>query len=314
MPLRSRSDPGPGSRPPRYPGTFLLAFREAVAALNWQVRRWQGPLVECEDETGRVQMVGLENLFRRARKEDRTQWPALILEFLQTAGAALRENNLPTDLMVVADQLLPRLGQPMEQLSEDACIWSQPIADIGLCVNLVVDYPNRMCYVTEQLIAETGRAAGEWLAQALANLRTRTPADCLQMIDEESGMRVCAVGDAYDSSRALMLDGLLPEPAGDGAFVAVPGRDQLLVLPVTAHGLAFIHLLKVLAEQNYKTTPYPISDEVFWIQNGVWRRFPISIQGQEATLAPPAEFVELLKRLVPEIDDGPSEGENEEGV
>jgi hypothetical protein len=84
MPLPGRADPGTGSGPPKYPGTFLLAFREAAAGLNWQIRRWTSQLVECADDKGRKQMVSLENLYRCVRPVPRDQWPARIAELLRT--------------------------------------------------------------------------------------------------------------------------------------------------------------------------------------------------------------------------------------
>src|SRR5207249_9335425 len=83
MGRENRSDPGYGSGPQRYPGSFLLAFREAVAALDWKVVRWLGGAVECSDAGGREHVVGLENLYRRARREERASWPELIATFLQ---------------------------------------------------------------------------------------------------------------------------------------------------------------------------------------------------------------------------------------
>ena len=74
MPSHSRSDPGHGSGPPKYPGTFLLAFREAVAARGWRIDRWLGAAVACVDGEGHEHLVGLENLYRRARREDRQQF------------------------------------------------------------------------------------------------------------------------------------------------------------------------------------------------------------------------------------------------
>lgn len=300
MPPHGRSDPGHGSGPVRYPGTFLLAFREAAGELNWQVRRWLGAVVECADAEGREHQVGLENLYRRARRVDRSEWPALILEFLRTAGSIQSGDELPTDLAAVADQLLVRLGQPPRSLPDEAGVWTQMLNGIGLCLNLVIDYPNRMFYVTEKLIDASGRPGSAWLEQALVNLRARTPDDCFEVIDEESGMRSCHAADAYDSSRALLLDRLLPDLPADGCFVALPGRDHLLVQPVTLAGLANVHLLKVLAEKNYKSTPYPISDQVFWVREGVWRVFAVEVQGEKVTVQPPEEFVEILQRLVPE--------------
>src|SRR5262249_50719495 len=88
----------------------------------------------------------------------------------------------------------------------------------------------------------------------------------------------------------------------DGYFVALPGRDEMLVLPVTSTSLPQVHLLKVLAEKNFKNAPYPISDDVFWIRDGVWRLFPMSVKNEQVTVTPPQEFLELLKRFMPDAE------------
>jgi hypothetical protein len=307
---RSRSHPGQGSPPPRYPGSFLLALREALAALGWQVRRWLGNAVECVDGEGREQVVGLENLYRRARREDRAGWPELIAGFLRSVHGEQFENP-PQDLAEVADRILVRIGQPLASRTGELEVWSQPLPDTGLSLTLVVDYPRSMFYVTTKMVADSGRPGEAWLERALANLQALTPADCFQVLHAESGLRQCGVGDAYDSSRILLLDALLPEGRADGYFAALPGRDELLVLPVTVAGLAHVPLLKTLAEKNFKTAPYPITDQVFWIQGGVWRRFAIEIRGERVTVQPPAEFMEVLKRLIPDAGGGevPEAGE-----
>src|SRR6516164_1273663 len=98
MEPRRRSDPGQGSGPPKYPGTFLLALREACAGLNWQVRQWKGDSVECVDAAGKDHVIGLDNLFRRARQIERVDWPQLISEFLNTVGSIDPDENLPDSL------------------------------------------------------------------------------------------------------------------------------------------------------------------------------------------------------------------------
>src|SRR4051794_30384221 len=57
MPPRGRSDPGQGSGPSRYPGTFHLAFQEATAGLGWEVLRWRGDVVMCREADGREHVV-----------------------------------------------------------------------------------------------------------------------------------------------------------------------------------------------------------------------------------------------------------------
>jgi hypothetical protein len=304
-----RSDPGHGSGPQRYPGSFLLALREAAAGLDWKITRWLGPAVACLDAEGREHVVGLENLYRRARREDRANWPGLIATFL---GMIDREQfqEPPTDLAAVAERLLPRLGRPVGPRSDGPDVWAQPLAGAALSANLVVDYPQSMYYVTVPMVEESGRPAGEWLQRAVANLKAQTPEGCFEVVHEESGMRQCALGDAYDSSRAFLLDELLPETRDEGYLVALPGRDEILVLPVTGPALAYAPLLKNVAEQSFRTAPYAITDEVFWVHEGRWHLFPIDIRGDTVTATPPPEFQQVLDRLVPnEGEDGASEGE-----
>jgi hypothetical protein len=171
--MHNRSDPGQGSGPPRYPGSFMLALREAADGLGWQIRRWLGSAVECVDAGGEERVVGLENLFRRARREDRATWPELIRDFLTRVSSG-EFDNMPEDLATVADRLLVRVGRPMtppRQLSpagkeEDKLrVWFHPLVGADLGASLVVDYPQSMAYVTEEMIAQSG-SAGRRLAAA----------------------------------------------------------------------------------------------------------------------------------------------------
>jgi hypothetical protein len=304
MPLSPRTNPGHGDRPPRYPGAFMLAFREAVAGLKWQITKFVGDAAECLDEQGRQQVVGLENLYRRARHTGRGDWPGLIADFLKQAALSDQPNDLPTDLADVADRLLPRLGPPFTRKIGEGALWSQQVAGPELMVNLVIDYPNRMIYVTEELVKNSGKPGKEWLDIALANLRRRTPDDALQPLDTENGLMNCSIADAYDSSRALLLEELLPTGKANGFFVGLPGRDQLLVIPVSRPAVAFVHILKLLVDKHFKTMPYPISNQVYWVRGGMWLRFPIAFEGNEVTIAPPEEFNEVLARIgIPEEEE-----------
>jgi hypothetical protein len=297
---RHRSDPGSGSAPPAFPGTFLLAFREAVAGLNWKVERWLGRSVECRDEVGAMRAVGLENLFRRARQVPRQEWPALIADFLKTIQSVDPDEALPHDLRAVADRLLVRMGQPIQLGTAAPKVWSLPLGNTKLFVNLVIDFPNRMSYVTEELIQNSDWPAEHWLEMGLENLHQRTPADWFLLGDKDSGILVSKVADAYDSSRALILDRLLPEPSPFGYFVAVPGRDELVLLPITRKSFPFAHLLKAWAEKRFDHAPYAISNQVFWIYQGTWHLFPIEIGSRQASVEPPTEFLPILQQLAPE--------------
>ncbi len=316
MGLSPRTNPGHGSGPPRYPGSFLLVFRQAVAGLKWTVQRWRGSAVDCLDAQGREQVVGLENLYRRARRQPREEWLTLVTEFLNHATISDRPEDLPSDLVSVADNLLLRLGPPFSREANQAPLWTFPLPGTDLVINLVIDYPNRMVYVTDELVSKSGRPGDEWLDRAVENLRNRTAIDAFEVIEQESGLITCLTGDAYDSSRAMLLDGIFPDHAPDGFFVGLPCRDQLLVLPVTGPSLAFVHLLKFLIDKNYRTMPYPISNQVFWLRGRTWLRFPIEYEGEKVSIQPPEEFNEILDRLAPDDEigeDGESGPESDGG-
>jgi hypothetical protein len=296
MGQNNRNHPGSGSPPPRYPGTFLLAFREAVESLHWSIQRWLGAAVACQDADGHEHIVGLENLYRRARTQDRAGWPQLLADLLRSARLEeLRE--APADLAEVADRLLVRVSRLTGEQANEMQIWWEPLHGTCLGMNLVVDYPDAMSYVTREMVESSGRAGEVWLQRAVENLQAQTPAECLQVIHHESGLRQCVVGDAYDSSRVLLLDRLLPETREQGYLVGLPGRDELLVLPVTAPALAYVPMLKGLAEHRFRSAPYAISDEVYWIHQGQWYVFPIEVNEERVTAQPPELFLEVVQRL-----------------
>ncbi len=297
-----RSNPGHGFGGPRYPGTFLLALREAFVQLNWQPRRWLGDAVDCTDANGREQMLALENLYRRVRPVERTSWPEALAEFLaQIPDEALV--SPPASLAEVADRILVRLGPPFTTHDPAVDVRSQRIAGAHVVATLVIDYPNSMSYVTAPMIAESGQGGDYWFERALQNLRNSTPDGCLTEVHAESGLMQCEVGDAYDSSRALLLEHLLPGQTENGCFVAVPGRDHLLVLPVCAQALAFLPWLRSIAIRTHRNLPYPISAELFWVCRGSWHHFAIELQGEKALVNPPAEFLEVLHRIAPDLPE-----------
>jgi hypothetical protein len=271
----------------------------AVESLGWRVGRWAGDIVECLDAEGESRTVGLENLYRRARAADRAAWPEVIADFLHALATTTQDAVEPSDLNAVAERILVRIGPPFSAELQRA-VWSRPLGDSGLIAHLVLDHAETMSYVTGDMVASSGKPGEDWLAWALENLRKRTPADCFEVVDEDSGLLLCGAGDAYDAARSLILDILLPESKPHGTFLAVPNRDTLLVLPVTARAISQVHLLKVLADKHHPKAPYPISTGVFWVRGGEWRTLPITVTGKEISVHPPPELVECLNALLGE--------------
>jgi hypothetical protein len=94
--------------------------------------------------------------------------------------------------------------------------------------------------------------------------------------------------------------------------VALPGRDHLLVLAVSAATLPFLPWLRSVAVRTHRNIPYPISSEIFWVCRGTWYPFVIELQGDKAMVNPPDEFIDVLRRIAPDLPEEPL-GEPGEG-
>jgi hypothetical protein len=302
MPTYGHSNPGSGFGGPRYPGTFLLALREAFTRLKWEALAWKGSFVKCADEAGVSRQVGLDNMYRRLRREPREKWPDLIADLL---GSVTPEAvTPPSNLSEVAAQLLVRLGPPSAYQGSGVDVWSYPVVEKHLSACLVIDYPASMSYVTEKMIADSGKDGAYWYQRALDNLSAKSEAGCLVQVHEESGLLQSLVADAYDSSRGLLLDRLAPGHEDNGFYVIVPGRDHLLVLPITATTLMMAPSLRGIAGKTFQETPYPISPELFWVHQSVWHHFAFETAGDAVMVKPPIAFVDVMKRLQPCDEDG----------
>jgi hypothetical protein len=289
-------DPSSGHDPPVLPSGFRAAVTHALADMGYSVASWEadGVNVHAPARPGE-QYVGLSNLHRRAKAAEKAQWPAMIREFLSHVTGALCGAKIPDDLLTVASQLRPRLGKPFTREAK-AYPWGVPLPGTGLEINLVIDYPHTMAYVTEEMLAKTGKAGEDLLDLALANLKAETPPDFLDKVSEELDIFVGHTGDGYDAARALLVEDLLPEsPAG--FWVAVPSREELAVWPVSFAALSKIHVVKLFAQDNYRDHAYPVTDEVFWLWRGMWYPFGISVDDANITISPPEEFMTALKRL-----------------
>jgi hypothetical protein len=290
------------------PGGFRAAVTSELRGLGYAVVRWEpdGVNVIAPDRDGE-QFIGLANLHRRARRSEKAAWPRMIRDFLGRVTGAVKGLQIPDDLATIGERLRPRLGKPVNR-NGDVQPWGVPLSETGLEINLVIDFPDTMAYVTDEMLARSGKAGEDLLNLALANLRSVTPGDFFERVSEELDIYVGHSGDGYDSARALLIEDLLPDsPAG--LWVAIPTREELAVWPVSFAALEKIHILKMFARDNYCKQSYPVSDDVFWFWRGVWYPFGVTIEERNVTISPPEEFLGVLKDL--EGESGTCAGESE---
>jgi hypothetical protein len=283
---------------PHEPTPFSDEFRAAVAAeltaAGYAGLTWEPEGVRVQASGADPQFIGLVNLHRRATGSERAEWPTMIREFLGHRAAFLKAPPLPDDLTTIASRLRPRLGRPCDR-TDKTPPWGIPLPGTGLEINLVVDFPHGMVYVTAHMLARSRKKGEDLLDVALENLRAATPNDYFERASDELDIYIGHLGDGYDAARALLVEELMPD-APAGFWVAIPSREELAVWPVSFTGLSRVHALKLYAEENFHKHAYAVSDAVFWVWNGTWYEFGITV-GDEVYLDAPEAFGEALQVL-----------------
>lgn len=294
-------DPGTGT-PTALPGGFRAAVTEQLAALGFRVKAWQPGGMDVVGPSGKDHSIGLTNLYRRAKAANRTEWPRMIAEFLAHLTQVDPARDVPADLGTVIDHLRPRVGRPFARNLKTRP-WAVPLVGTELEVHLVIDNQHTMTYVTEEMLKTTRTPADDLLDVAVENLRQSTPADFLERVSDEIAIHVGHSGDGYDAARGLIVEELMPtNPAG--FWVAVPSREELIAWPVTLAALRQVHVIKMYTQDSHKKHAYPISDEVFWVQNGAWHRFGIRVENNTLTIDAPEPFADALEELRGTSDEG----------
>ncbi len=273
---------------------FRAAVAAELAAAGHTGVAWEPDGVRFRACGAEGQFLGLVNLYRRATGAGRAEWPAMIREFLGHSAAFLKAPALPDDLTTISAQLRPRLGRPCDR-TDKTPPWGIPLPGTGLEINLVVDFPHGMVYVTEPMLARSRRRGENLLDVALENLRAATPNDYFERASDELDVYIGHLGDGYDAARALLIEELMPD-APAGFWVAIPSREELAVWPVSFPALGRVHALKTYAEENFHKHAYPVSAAVFWVWRGTWYEFGIAL-GDEVLLDAPEPFGEALQEL-----------------
>ena len=198
----------------------------------------------------------------------------------------------------------PRLGRPCDR-SDKTPPWGIPLPGTGLEINLVVDFPHGMVYVTEPMLARSRKKGEDLLDVALDNLRASTPSDYFERASDELDIYIGTPREGRVRRRTaggLLIEEMMPDvPAG--FWVAIPSREELAVWPVSFQALGRVHALKMYARENFHKHAYAVSEAVFWVWRGAWYEFGITL-GDEVLLDAPEPFGEAASgvgwgRVVP---------------
>lgn len=291
--MAAKTHPGFGGPAP-YPGSFVLALREALQSHGWELDRWQGIAASIRRD-GDVAMLEPEIPYRRLRHLPRSRWSAVLCEWLDV---------LPQAPWPSEDALgKPRIANPFlrSALGETAAYAVLIPQDLALIATH--DDGTKRSLLSEQAISRSGRAGADFFEAAVESVASSTSRESYRAVDE-FGILEAAVGDGLDACRVFLLDEYFKE-SPDGFFVSLPSRDRLLFLPILRETLPAAPKLQQMAEEAYRSAVHPISNRLYWVKQGTWGVFDIRREPGRVQIVPPEEFVEVLHRLLPEASGSP---------
>jgi len=280
----------------RLPGGFRALVTRELATLGQNIVRWHNDGLDYAVADNKTSYLGLTNLYRRVKTNEPEEAEAIVRHFLQhIVGTGSPETILPDTIEDAAARLLPRIGQAFAK--DIATPWSKPLPGTQLHLNLVIDFPHTMAYLTKDKMEKSETPPGDWVDQAIENLRSRTEEGWLDLIREDEGLYCVHTSDSYDASRALILCEMTGnDPAG--WLIAIPARDWMFAMKANMQSVPHIHMLKHLASMYHQKQPYPISSEVFWLQpQKPWELFKIEITNEAVQVYPPEAFLEAIGGL-----------------
>ena len=278
-----------------YPWQFRAWVVREVEKMGLDILDWRDGGLDATDAKGEKRFIGLANLFRRVCSSPSEVSEQIVRNFFESAQVDTQGESplLPDSIDDAAEQLRIRIGKPFTD--DDKAPWSMTLPGLDeLALNLVVDYPTMMAFVTKPMMEASSAGPEHWLERGLDNVRKAAPENWLQLMHEKEGLWLGHVEDSYDAARALAICELTGSDEL-GWLIAIPARDWLFARKVDREGLQFFHFLKIFAERAYGEQPYPISDQVYWVRPGNrWMRFPIQVEDNQVTVSPPPEFAEAL--------------------
>ncbi len=209
------------------------------------------------------------------------------------------------DFEKVKHLIMPRL-YPIDYLEyKDKMVMRSSLEDTLL--TLVFDLPTSIVNVQPDDVAAWGKGEDELYRLAFQNLRATYPPAFEQMeLSGDAKIQIMAEENFFNPTYALFLEqfeGLLGQ---HGTVVGVPHRGALLCYPMEDQNfLNVIHQLAFIVTGMYKDGPGSLSPHLYWYHQGEFRRLPFRIgENNKFEFMPPAEFVEMMTKLMEESGQG----------
>lgn len=250
-------------------------------------------------ETDRYRPRNLANIAAVCAREDRAAWADRIRNHFEGIDRAIREADDMDAGKATVESMVPRLR--LRVYGEE----SAPLTDqlyarrdlAGTATFAVVELPSSVTHLTRAMTQRWNLSDEEVFRLAEQNVRSLSLPDPVVMRGSAGEPVRIYRGDHFVSSHALLHDQLDAMSGAHGAYVALPVRDMLAVMPIDrAEGETFVRMA-MLAAETFMKGPGSITPFLYWYFQGKYERCG---QGPNDIRALHPAVPERLKRLVRE--------------
>jgi hypothetical protein len=152
--------------------------------------------------------------------------------------------------------------------------------------------------VTADILTAWNTSFNVVLEIAQWNLRRKTPTSGWTSIATVDGLHAYLAKDGLSSSRLLCTQDLVRPWPFEGILVAVPTRDQLLVLPMdSVNVLQAMRIMVLAGETARQNGTRPLSNQLFWFDGDEWEVIAVRHANDQIEIQPSPRFMNALERI-----------------
>ncbi len=278
--------------------TFVALVRDYLRSRRREIEVRDGYVVEVGGEND--SRYGLENLAQVCSGHRTAEWPEIIarhFDMLLRAEAERRAGERERTFEEAKSLLALRLwpAEYLAQVGTEHVICREDLP--GTVTVLVFDLPETVQQVQPEEAERWGRSTEELFALALDNQR-RKPRPQIQRaaLPDSTKVTVFSGNSFFVASEALRLEQFPGCTGRGGALVGVPTRHVLIAYPVEDMGvLRAMPLLVPIIVGMFAKGPGSVSPRLYWYHDKRFTDLPYTIDSKRVRMAPPQDFVEMLK-------------------
>lgn len=227
---------------------------------------YENKSIKLTDKTNKNNgsLLSVGNLFEMYKQGESIQYIVSTLKSSMFGGMP-QEVNFTWD--EIKDRIYPQL-KPTDSI-ESVMICKDFCIDSGVSIGYVIDFPDRMMYITEMMMDKWGISIDVIHETSLKNLIRITPSSPKRLGVKQDPIFGYHIEDEYVATRILITNMWKIEQKFKGrACAVIPNRSCIVIFDESSLSRERIHLQAI---KDYNSYPYPLSNNIFVYDNGEWK-------------------------------------------